>query len=120
MLRHNKLSVVFVTVRLTVTAPVLRFCEDKNARQPCGFYLWQGDLETQGKTGRVVQTDSTKNLLMNAMVRECPSPEENTLQYLVQVCSSIEGSMAEEHAVIGSSGSPPSPARPMAHGRLQR
>ena len=41
---------------------------------------------------------------MNAIVGDCHSPEQNTLQYLIPVCSSIEGNMVEACEVIRPSG----------------
>ena len=51
-------------------------------------------------TTGVVRTNSTNPLLMNVMVGECHSPEENTLQYLIPVCSSMEGNMMEAREVV--------------------
>ena len=72
---HNKQLLVFATVRLTVMPPILKFCEEKNTRQSFGSALWHGYHKTRGKTGGVVQTNSTNPLWMNP-VGECHSPEK--------------------------------------------
>ena len=54
----------------------------------------------------MVRTNSTNKAFVDErVVRGCPRPEENTLQYLMPVFSSIEGSMEGAHEVLGTSGS---------------
>ena len=91
---------VFATVRLTVRAPILRFCEEKHTRQPSRFALWQGYHKTRGGLDWLSGADQLGKTFVD--VYEGRRIEENTLQYC---CSSIEGSIVEAYEVIGPSGS---------------
>ena len=77
---------MFATARLTVTVPILRFCEDKNTRQPVDLLCGRATTSHEDEnTGGMVRTNLANPLLMNAISGQCPSPEEATLQHLVPV-----------------------------------
>ncbi len=72
--------------RLTVRAPILRFREENNTRQPldllCDRATTSPEEGTTGEMARAMQCNSASPLLMNgAIFGQFPSPEDNTLLY---------------------------------------